>query len=175
MKEINTGKIDVDYMNSRFDKYLKLLQSNESTEESKDKALAELHKTFAMLTKEEQKYANIFLHDVQRGDVIIEGNKSLRDYITEYQENAKNDQIRKFAIAIGIPESNLRSFMSLHVSENNINDFGRFDALIDAVDRHKAKTYFEQVEGIVLPPRKIPIKIDSLLRRFVLTGGFDIE
>lgn len=174
LTEINTGKIDVDYMNSRFEKYLKLLQSDESTEEAKDKALAELHKTFAMLTQEEQKFANIFLHDVQRGDVIIEGTKSLRDYITEYQENAKNDQIRKFATALGVDESKLRAFMKLHVTESNINEFGRFDALKNIVDRQRAKAYFEQLEGMALPPRKIPIKIDSILRRFVLDGGFDI-
>jgi len=175
LTEINTGKIDVDYMNSRFDKYLKLLQSDESTEDSKDKALAELHKTFAMLTQEEQKYANIFLHDVQRGDVIVDKSKSLRDYITEYQENAKNDQIRKFAIAIGVPEDKLRIFMNLHVTEGNINEFGRFDTLKDAVDRQKAKEYFERMEGTSLLARRIPIKIDYLLRRFVLAGGFDIE
>ena len=175
LTEINTGKIDIDYMNSRFDKYLKLLNSDESTEDAKNKALAELHKTFAMLNQEEQKYANIFLHEVQSGDIIIEAGKSLRDYITEYQENAKNDQIRKFAVAIGVPESKLRNFMKLHVTEKNINEFGRFDTLKDAVDRQKAKVYFEQLEGMVLPLRKIPIKIDGLLRRFVLTGGFDIE
>lgn len=175
LTEINTGKIDVDYMNSRFDKYLKLLQSDESTEDAKDKALAELHKTFAMLSQEEQKYANIFLHDVQRGDVMIEEGKSLRDYITEYQENAKNDQIRKFANAIGIDESKLRAFMNLHLSEENINEFGRFDELKESIDRNKAKEYFEKLESTIVPLRKVQIKIDSTLRRFVLEGGFDVE
>lgn len=175
LTEINTGKIDVDYMNSRFDKYLKLLQSDESTEDAKDKALAELHKTFAMLSQEEQKYANIFLHDVQRGDVMIEEGKSLRDYITEYQENAKNDQIRKFANAIGVDESKLRAFMNLHLSEENINEFGRFDELKESIDRNKAKEYFEKLESTIVPLRKVQIKIDSTLRRFVLEGGFDVE
>lgn len=175
LTEINTGKIDVDYMNSRFDKYLKLLQSDESTEDAKDKALAELHKTFAMLSQEEQKYANIFLHDVQRGDVTIKEGKSLRDYITEYQENAKNDQIRKFANAIGVDESKLRAFMNLHLSEENINEFGRFDELKESVDRNKAKEYFEKLESTTVPLRKVQIKIDSTLRRFVLEGGFDVE
>lgn len=175
LTEINTGKIDVDYMNSRFDKYLKLLQSDESTEDAKDKALAELHKTFAMLSQEEQKYANIFLHDVQRGDVMIEEGKSLRDYITEYQENAQNDQIRKFANAIGIDESKLRAFMNLHLSEENINEFGRFDELKESIDRNKAKEYFEKLESTIVPLRKVQIKIDSTLRRFVLEGGFDVE
>lgn len=175
LTEINTGKIDVDYMNSRFDKYLKLLQSDESTEEAKDKALAELHKTFAMLSQEEQKYANIFLHDVQRGDVTVKESKSLRDYITEYQENAKNDQIRKFANAIGVDEIKLRAFINLHVSEDNINEFGRFDELKESVDRNKAKLYFEKIESTTIPLRKVQIKIDSILRRFVLEGGFDVE
>lgn len=174
LTEINTGKIDIDYMNSRFDKYLKLLQSDESTDNLKDKALAELHKTFAMLTQEEQKYANIFLHDVQRGEVLVEQGKSLRDYITEYQENAKNDQIRKFALTIGLPESNLRDFMKLHVNEDNINEYGQFDTLKNAVDKAKAKAYFEKVEGASLPARKIPIKIDNILRSFVLKGGFEL-
>lgn len=175
LTEINTGKIDVDYMNSRFDKYLKFLQSDKSTEDAKNKALAELHKTFAMLNQEEQKYANIFLHDVQRGDVTIEEGKSLRDYITEYQENAKNDQIRKFANAIGVDEGKLRTFMNLHVSEDNINEFGRFDELKESVDRNKAKMYFEKLEATTVPLRKVQMKIDSILRRFVITGGFDVE
>lgn len=175
LTEINTGKIDVDYMNSRFDKYLKLLQSDESTEEAKDKALAELHKTFALLSQEEQRYANIFLHDVQRGDVTVEESKFLRDYITEYLENAKNDQIRKFANAIGVDEIKLRAFINLHVSEDNINEFGRFDELKESVDRNKAKEYFEKLESTIVPLRKVQIKIDSTLRRFVLEGGFDVE
>lgn len=175
LTEINTGKIDVDYMNSRFDKYLKLLQSDESTEEAKNKALAELHKTFASLTQEEQKYANIFLHDVQRGDIVIAGGKSLRDYITEYQENAKNDQIRKFANAIGVDENKLRAFLKLHLSEENINEFGRFDDLKAAVDRNKAKDFFEKLEATTVPLRKVQMKIDNILRRFILEGGFDVE
>ena len=106
---------------------------------------------------------------------MIEEGKSLRDYITEYQENAKNDQIRKFANAIGIDESKLRAFMNLHLSEENINEFGRFDELKESIDRNKAKEYFEKLESTIVPLRKVQIKIDSTLRRFVLEGGFDVE
>ena len=127
LTEINTGAIDVNYMNSRFDKWLKSLHSDEATEDVKKKLLADLHKTFATLTQEEQKYANIFLHDVERGDVtVLDSKKTLRDYIAEYQENAKNDRIRKFATADGVDEAMLRTFLNLHVTEENINDFGRF-------------------------------------------------
>ena len=55
LTEINTGVIDANYMNSRFSKYLKALQDGTETAA----VLDELHKSFATLTQEEQKYANI--------------------------------------------------------------------------------------------------------------------
>lgn len=175
LTEIDTGRIDVDYMNTRFDKYLRLLNSDESTEEAKQSALAELHKTFATLTQEEQRFANIFLHDVQRGEIEIQVGKLLRDYITEYQENAKNDQILRFSQALGMDEQALRQFMTYHVSEDNLNEFGRFDTLKNTVDKSIAKLYFEKLEGETIPLRKVSQKIDSILRKFVLEGGVDVE
>ena len=174
LTEINTGAIDVNYMNSRFEKWLKTLHSDETTEELKKKVLADLHKTFATLTQDEQKYANIFLHDVESGDVKVDGGKTLRDYITEYQENAKNDRIHKFAMAIGVDETKLRVFLNLHVTNDNINEFGRFDELKASVNKDRAKEYFEKSEGSEVPPRKVQMKIDAILRSFVLSGGFDI-
>ena len=56
---IDTDKIDSDYMNSKFDKYLKLLEVDEASAEELKNAEAELHKTFATLSQEEQKFANI--------------------------------------------------------------------------------------------------------------------
>lgn len=101
LTEINTGVIDANYMNSRFKKYIKALQDGTETAA----VLDELHKSFATLTQEEQKYANIFLHDVQNGDVKVDEGKTLRDYITEYMTRAKNDQIHRFAVAIGVDEA----------------------------------------------------------------------
>ena len=125
--EIDTGKIDSDYMNSRFEKYLKVLHSDDATEELKEQTLSELHKSFASLSQEEQKYANLFLHDVQSGDVFVEEGKTLRDYITEYQFQAKNDQIHRFAQALGLDEGKLRDMMDLKLTETTINEFGRLD------------------------------------------------
>lgn len=174
LTEINTGAIDVNYMNSRFEKWLKTLHSDKTTEELKKKVLADLHKTFATLTQDEQKYANIFLHDVESGDVKVDGGKTLRDYITDYQENAKNDRIHKFAIAIGVDETKLRAFLNLHVTNDNINEFGRFDELKASVNKGRAKEYFEKSESSEVPLRKVQMKIDAILRSFVLNGGFDI-
>lgn len=69
----------------------------------------------------------------------------------------------------------LRSFMSQHVTEDNINEFGRFDALKATVDKAKAKAYFEALTGLKLPIPKVNIRVDNLLRDFILKGGYDIE
>ena len=171
--EINTGVIDAEYMNSRFEKYLKALQSDAPAEVI-EQTLNELHKTFASLSQEEQKFANIFLRDVERGDAKIEEGKTLQDYIAEYQVNAKNDQIHRFAAALGVDEVKLRAIMALHVTESNINEYGRFNALVETVDKAVAKHYFETTEGQPVPSFKLSMKINATLRKFIISDGFEV-
>ena len=134
----------------------------------------ELHKTFATLTQEEQKYANIFLHDVERGEVVMEKGKSFRDYITEYITVAKNDQISKLSRYLGLNAQMLRNIMDKDVTESNINEFGQFDELMQTVDIAKAKDYFEKLEKKKVQPFKVRIMADELLREFILNDGQDI-
>ena len=173
---IDTDKIDSDYMNSRFVKYLKLLHTQGIDAEELSKAEDELHKTFATLSQEEQKFANIFLHDIQSGDVTVTPGKTFKEYVLEYVSKAKDDQIHRLAAyALGLNETMLRNLMAQHITEDNINEFGRFDALKATVDKARAKAYFEAVTGLKLPLPKVNIRVDRLLRDFILKGGYDIE
>lgn len=165
--------IDADYMNSRFVKFIKVLDGGDTTEINK--AVEELHKTFAALSQEEQKYANIFLHDIQRGDVNLTEGKTIRDYISEYLSKAKDDQIHKISVVLGLDEKKLRDIMSLHLNSSNLNEFGRYDDLKKTVDKAKAKEYFEKIEGAKIIPPKVNIKVDNLLREFILNGGHEIK
>ena len=173
LTEINTGLIDTNYMNSKFNKYLKALDSG--NKEDQERTLNELHNTFASLTQEEQKFAAIFLRDIERGEANIIPGKTLRDYITEYQVKAKNDQITKCAIIFGLNETYLRQFISRKVTYNTINEFGRFDELKQTVDISKAREYFEWKDSVKPSIPKTHIKVDRFLRRFILEGGFEIE
>ncbi len=170
---ISTDDIDVDYMNSRFEKFKIAIKSGDPHEV--EIVRAELHKTFAALTQEEQKYANIFLHDIQTGDTDIQQGKTLRDYINEYMERAQNDRIHKLSETLGINEKMLRDIMALNIDEKNINEYGRLDNLKKTVDIQRAKAYFETVEGKPVSVPKVNIKTDKLLRKFILEDGFDIE
>lgn len=175
LTEIDTGVIDAAYMNSRFDKYLKMLHQEGASAESLEEAKNELHRTFATLSQEEQKYANLFLHDIQSGDVQAEPGKTFRDYITEYQHQAKDDQIHRMAEILGLYEEKLRDMMGMKLTEADINEFGRFDELKKTVDRKKAKEFFEKREQTKLNPPKVNIRVDRLLRKFILSGGFEVE
>ena len=77
--------------------------------------------------------------------------------------------------ALGLDENKLRDMMAQHITEDNINEFGRFDALKATVDKDRAKAYFEKLTGQKLRLPKVNIRIDNLLRDFILKGGFDIE
>ena len=116
-----------------------------------------------------------FFHDIQSGAVEVLSGKTLSEYINEYIEKAKNDQIHKLSKALGLDESKLRNIMASDVTESNINEFGRFDSLKSTVDKSKAKVYFESVENkpVIMP--MVPQKVDSLLRQFIMLGGFEIE
>ena len=175
LTSIDTADIDTDYMNSRFEKYLKLFYQEGAGADSIHQAETELHKTFATLSQEEQKYANIFLHDIQSGAVVSQPGKTLREYIAEYIAQKQNDQIHRVAEVFGLDEKKLRAFMRTNVTEANINEFGRFDDLKATVDKAKAKAYFEAIEGEKLIPPKVPVKYDKLLREFIVSGGFDLK
>ena len=167
LTEIDTGKIDADYMNSRFEKYLKELNQHQD-QASIEQTLNELHKSFASLTQAEQKYAKLFLHDLQRGDAQLIDGHSFRDYINSYKDNAENAQLNAVVSALGLDKNLLVALLNDKVDENNLNNFGRFDALKETVDKTKAKTYFEKQEGVSIPPFKLNIRIDKLLKRFIL-------
>lgn len=172
LTEIDTGRIDTDYMNANFVKWLKAL--DEGNEELAA-AAEELHRSFAVLSQEEQRLAEVFLHDVERGDVVLEEGKTLRDYITSYAHSAKDEQVDKLVSALGVDRALLMEMMGLDLSEGNINEFGRFDDLKDSLDKERAKVFFERHEGTALPMFRVNILASELLKRFVLEGGFDVE
>ncbi|EBJ5651078.1 type I restriction endonuclease subunit R [Salmonella enterica] len=166
LTEIDTGKIDADYMNSRFDKYLKALNKHQDPA-SIESTLNELHKSFATLTQIEQKYAKLFLHDLQRGDAQLVEGHTFRDYINIYKDNAENAQINAVVNALGLDKRLLTALMADNVNDKNLNDFGRFDALKESVDKEKAKAYFEKQDGVSLLPFKLNIRIEQFLKQFI--------
>lgn len=174
LTEQNTGVIDNDYMNSRFEKWKKQLNDPNVDPKEVENTLEELHKSFAFLSQKEQKYANLFLHDIQSGDVKFVTGMVFRDYIVMYEKNEKTMQINRLIHYLGLSEKQLRDIMDAHVSKDNLNEYGRFNALTATVVREQARDYFTKVDGEPIPPFLVCNRVDDLLTKFILEGGFDI-
>lgn len=172
--EKDTGRIDHEYLDSRFNKFLKLTSIKASKQEIEN-ALNDLHKYFASLTEEQQKYANMVIHDLQNGDLVVDSTRTFIDYINEYQANTENDRIHYLADVFGLDETELRKLMNFKVTENNLNEYGRFTSLLATVDRKKSREWLEKKYGKKLKVFEINQQTDALIRKFVLEGGFDID
>ena len=170
---IPTDAIDSDYMNSRFSKYLKLVMMDEADAKQMEKTLKELHKSFARLPAEEQKYANIFLRDLHNGNVVITDGKSFLEYISNYKESAENERITRIVRRLGIDEEKLRNLLRKKVTETNIDAFGRFEDLLKTVDWLKARRFFSIVDRAEIAEPELKIRVDDYLRDFLLTEGHD--
>jgi type I restriction enzyme R subunit len=174
LTEIDTGKIDSDYMNSNFDKWLKKLDGGASTEEL-EAIMGELHRSFASLDQDQQRYADLVIHAAQRGDLNVRAGMSFMDYINEFQTHGKKAQVDSLVNALGLDRNKLLDMMGRHVTEANINEYGRFDALKATVDMKKAQAFLSAREEGTLLPFMVPVRLDKLLRNFIISGGFDLK
>ena len=156
INEIETDKIDQNYMNARFEKWLKTIGGIEEAA-----ALEELHHSFATLSKEDQKFAELFLHDVQSGDIKLDLNLALSDYITTYKQKDANDKVLKVIKGLGLDGDLLRALLARKYTSENL-DLGRLNDLKATVDREKAKVYFNEERIFYLN-----IRIDEFLRELI--------
>ena len=156
INEIETDRIDQEYMNARFTKWLKTIGG-----EGEAAALEELHHSFATLSKEDQKFAELFLHDVQSGDIELDSDLALSDYITTYKQKDANDKVLKIIKDLGLDGDLLRAMLARKYTSENL-DLGRLNDLKETVDREKAKVYFNEERIFYLN-----IRIDEFLRELI--------
>lgn len=173
--ELKTEVIDYDYMNSRFEKWLKTLQQPNVSEEELNGTLEQLHNSFAFLSQDDQKMANLFLHDVQTGDAILQEGLTLQDYIYRYSNDAKHSQIARLSRYFGVDAELVKTLLNANVTRENINEYGRFDALKASVIKEDAQEYFALIEGEKMPMFKVNNRVNSFLEDFILSGGKDIK
>ena len=166
--ETGTGTIDAEYLNSKFDKFIKNLYTEGPRGELTRAALRELHKSFAMLSQSDQRTAIVIIHDIQSGDLHMEAGKTIQDYISEYQLRELYGQINILHEATGVDVSGLANILKNDTSEKNLNEYGRFDKLKLTLNLERARTFVSKVTGNDVPPRLVIPKIDALLRQFIL-------
>lgn len=173
LTEKDADRIDYDYLNNNFKRYVKSRKTNDKKEQERIKN--DLHRFFATLSVEQQMYANMVINDLENGSLVIDEDKEFSDYINEYRERSENKEIKKLVDAFGLDETKLKTMLNLNITKSNINEFGRFDKLRSTVDRKQARSYMEDQLNETMKPYEVSMKTDSLLRDFLLRDGFDID
>jgi type I restriction enzyme R subunit len=72
------------------------------------------------------------------------------------------------AEATGLNASQLINIMSNDPSEANLNEFNRFENLKQTLDFEKTKLFLSKVYDTEIPGRRVMIKADDVLRKFIL-------
>lgn len=170
LTEIDTGRIDNDYLESRFERWHKALELGDATDEERAALLSDIHSKFAHLTQDEQKYAELILNDIMAGDLRVDSGTSFRDCITSYQSAAKAGRIRRVAEIFGISESKLTELINSAPDESSYNAFGRFDYLVSDLNVDAATLFAANVDGRPIQKFKAVMRAKQIVREFVLTG-----
>ena len=166
--ETGTGTINADYIDSKFQKFIKNLYTEGPGSEMTKAAFEELCKTFATLSQKDQRTALIILHDIQSGDLHLEQGKTINDYIAEYQISELKKQIMNLSEATDINASQLINIMSSNVDEKNLNEYNRFENLKLTLNLQKTREFLVRVTGSACPPFLVMPKMDQILRKFIL-------
>lgn len=166
--ETGIGTIDAEYIDSRFHRFIKNLYTEGPLGALTKKSLEELHKSFASLSQRDQRTAILILHDIQRGDLNLEIGYSIQDYIAKYQQKELYGHVTILSEATGLNTAELMHIMESDVNESNIDEFNRFSNLKMSLNLNKTKEFLSKIEGIEIPSRLVMIKIDKILRDFIL-------
>lgn len=172
LTEIEIGLINADYMNAKFQKFIKCLQQTKVSKEELDAVREEVHKTFASLPSEDQVFAQMLLDDLAGGNIKLEPGMTIQDYIVQYKAKALNKDIDLAVEAFGLDKMLLVNVLrSGKVTAENLNVYGRFDKLLATVDDAKAKSYLATATGTPLSDFSYKMKINAVLREFLFSGG----
>lgn len=166
--ETGAGTIDADYINSKFIRYIKYLYTT-----GRDSAIAketqqELQKVFATLSQRDQRTALTILHDIQTGDLKLKADKTIYDYINDYQQRECDNQVYSLAEATGLNAQKLKELMRRDVNEQNIDEQGRFQEIIGTLNKEKCAEFLKRVFGREVKPMFVISNTSNIVRRFIL-------
>jgi type I restriction enzyme R subunit len=159
-------------MNAKFAKYVKCLAQAKVSPTELAAIKEELHKTFAALSQEDQKYAEMLLDDIAHGNITLESGMTLQDYITQYKTKALSRDIDLAVNAFGLDKTLLVDILGHgKLTGKNLDEYGRFGKLVKSVDDDKAKKYLEQAQGVSLSMIGYRTHLSTVLKEFLISGG----
>ena len=167
---ISAEKINYDYMESNFKKYIKEIQMYGKDGKAALNILNVLRQSFASLSQDDQKLANIIINDIQRGDLEITDKDSLTDLINKYRNNKRDKAIHNFCLKWFIPEAKFRIFADQYTTLGKINEYGKLDKIVDCADRAKIAERLSAERKKKIPGFIASRELQSAIRNFMVSG-----
>ena len=75
----------------------------------------------------------------------------------------------------GIDEERLRELINLNLTTSNLDEFGRFESLVDSADVDLVTENLSKVKGKVVQQYRNNIYLDKILRKFLLEEPFNLK
>lgn len=166
--ESGAGTIDADYINSNFIRFVKYLYTEGADSNHVKNMLQKLHFYFASLSQRDQRTALTIIHDIQNGELRLQPEKNIYDYIKDYQKEETDHQVRTFCEISGLDPFRLADIINDDVNEGNIDQFGRFAELMKTGNRSLYRDLLKRIFGREVKPLVTTSIFQSLTRRFIL-------
>lgn len=166
--ESGAGTIDAEYINSRFIRYVKYLYTEGADSDIVKKMLQDLHHVFATLDRRDQRTALTIIHDIQNGNLRLSPDKTIYDYIKDYQKLQVDYQIYSFCEITGLNSELLSLIVNENVNDHNLNEQGRFDTLMKTFDRGKAAEFNRRILGREVKRIHLISSASNIVSRFIL-------
>ena len=172
---INSLKIDLDYIESRFKVFLKAVQDKDP-EDHQESLLNEIHGHYCLLSREQQAAADYLLAKIKSGEIVVQGNETLENLLEKYLKDQKEEQIDQFVEITGVDKKQLVDFINSSVTDGNLNAYGRFDSLKKTIDKEKVMKFMRECAvGVSVSPVIAQIRFSRLLEDFIRKGPVSIE
>lgn len=137
-------------------------------------ALNDLHSAYPHLAAIDQPIADRVVSGIWDGTREIHVGWTCTDYVNHVKEEDFRAQLSAAASRFGVDAEKLSKLVKLHPTAESINEYGRFDDIMDEVDPAQAKQALAQLSGIKVRGKDVMRTVDAVLRRFVIEGGCDL-
>ena len=168
-------RIDYDYMDKNFEKFIKVFYDENSSKEDIIRIKDTLHKNFASLPKDRQAIAEMLINDIENGDLRHVYGWTLNDYINDYSVSELDRQIAEVVEFTGLSGEKLRELINLKLTEKNLNEYGRYDSLVNSAEIDLITSRLSEVKGEKVKKYKSKVYLDKVLRKFLLEGPFSLK
>lgn len=125
------------------------------------------------ISDNEQQHSHSGTHTINTDEQLSLFDADTSSSFTEEPDEKKPDvsntsEIHTFSEAFGLDEAQLRTIVESGATEENLNEYGRFNKLLETVDKEKAGTIIDE-NGELPQFRRNPL-IHKAIREFVLHG-----